>query len=47
MYRFKDLLLSVFVLGSIVIIIFIILSFFNTKKDVFISMVGPNENEYN
>ena len=47
MNRFKDLLLSVFVLGSIVIIIFILLSFFNIKKVVFISMVGPNENEYN
>ncbi len=43
MNRFKDLLLSVFVLGSIVIIIFIIISFFNAKTTIEISKNDNNE----
>ena len=34
MKRIKDLLLSLFIFGSIVIVIFIVLSFFNTKQTI-------------
>ena len=40
MKRFKDLLLSLFIFGSIVVIIFIILSFFNVKQTI---EVGEDE----
>ena len=37
MKRVKDLLLSLFIFGSIVVIIFIIISFFNTKQSITVS----------
>lgn len=47
MKRFKDLLLSIFIFGSTVVIIFIILSFFNVKRTVDVTNTKSNEIRYN
>ena len=47
MKRFKDLLLSIFIFGSIVVIIFIVLSFFNVKRTINITNNKSNEIRYN
>ena len=44
MKRFKDLLLSLFIFGSIVVVFFIILSFFNTKRTIEINDTEINKN---
>ena len=47
MKRLKDLLLSLFIFGSIVVVIFIILSFFNVKQTINIGEDISNEKMYN
>ena len=47
MKRFKDLLLSLFIFGSIVVIIFILLSFLNIRKTIYISENATDETKYN
>jgi len=45
MKRFKDLLLGLFIFGSIVIVLFIVLSFFNTKKYIEIEIDENTESK--
>lgn len=47
MKRFKDLLLSVFIIGSIFVIILIIVSFFNVKRSIEITTNEANETRLN